>query len=56
MTKRTSKKNIKEHVVVVKLSREVVAAIDAAANVEGLTRSAVIRRLLLQHYHFNKVA
>jgi predicted DNA binding CopG/RHH family protein len=45
--KRIHKREIKEHVVALKLASSLVDAIDREAMAEGLTRSAVIRRTLL---------
>lgn len=48
--KRTDKHPIKDHVVVLKLQGSLVEALDLAARAEGLTRSAIIRRALLEKY------
>ena len=43
----TRKREIKEHVVALKLNGALVHAIDRDAETEGLSRSAIIRRTLL---------
>lgn len=40
----------KDHVVCLKLNGSLVEAIDQDAEAEGLTRSAIIRRVLLDRY------
>lgn len=44
------KKHIKGYVVPIKLAHALVRMIDAEADAEGLTRSAVIRRILIKKY------
>jgi hypothetical protein len=44
------RRQVKEHVIAMKLDQSLVDAIDRQAQEEGLTRSAVIRRLLIQHF------
>lgn len=41
---------IKDHVVALKLNGSLVHAIDREAESEGLTRSAIIRRVLIERY------
>lgn len=50
MKRRTSNKEVKEHVVSLKLNGTLVRQIDAEAAVEEISRSAVIRRTLLARY------
>lgn len=50
MKQRTSKKEVKSYVVVVKLAPSLIGRIDASAEAEGLTRSAIIRRALMKKY------
>lgn len=46
----TQKRERKEHVVALKMAGSLVRAIDTEAEAEGLTRSAIIRRTLLDRY------
>lgn len=45
-----NKKLIKGYIVPIKLPSALVRMIDAEAEAEGLTRSAVIRRILIRKY------
>lgn len=45
-----TEKHIKGYVVPIKLAHALVRMIDAEADAEGLTRSAVIRRILIKKY------
>lgn len=44
------KRELKDHVVALKLNGSLVEAIDKEADLEGLSRSAIIRRALLARY------
>jgi predicted DNA binding CopG/RHH family protein len=46
----TTEKELKGRLIGMKLAATLVRAIDLEANAEGLSRSAVIRRILIQHY------
>lgn len=50
MMKRRRQTEIKAHVVALKLNGSLVQAIDREAESEGLTRSAIIRRILKRKY------
>lgn len=43
-------KEIKGHVVVLKLTASLVQKLDAMAAAEGISRSAIIRRALMERY------
>lgn len=45
-----------DHVVVIKLAGSLVRAIDQEAEAEGLTRSAMIRRVLKKKYESEQTA
>ena len=47
---KTGNKAIKDKLIGMKLTKTLVGAIDLEAESEGLTRSAVIRRILTRHY------
>ena len=47
---RKSHKEVKEKLIGMKLTATLVEAIDFEAESEGLSRSAVIRRILTRHY------
>jgi len=50
MMKRRHRAEIKDHVVALKLNGSLVEAIDREAESEGLSRSAIIRRVLKRKY------
>ena len=50
MSNERNRRQRKEHVIAMKLDQSLVDAIDRHAEEEGLTRSAVIRRLLIQTF------
>lgn len=45
-----TKKQIKDKLIGMKLTSSLVEAIDKDAESEGLSRSAIIRRVLIEHY------
>jgi predicted DNA binding CopG/RHH family protein len=47
---RSERKELKEKLIGMKLAATLVEAIDLEAESEGLSRSAVIRRILTRHY------